>query len=339
MLAACGGTAAPKHVEDPLVRAEPVVERRFIDRVDAVGTARANEQVTLAAPVTQRIIKLNFDDGGYVRTGQVVAILAKGQEEAALVQAQATAQEAQQQLARIQALKSRGFATGSAVDTQVALAASARGRAEQARASITDRVIRAPFSGYVSLRTISTGAIVTAGTEIATISDTSRIKLDFAVPETLLSAVQPGQAIEARSAAFPNQPIHGTIANIDPVINPQTRAVTVRAILPNPGRRLLPGMLLTVTVESGARSALSVPELAIVGDGDRSFVFVADKGKAKRVQVKTGSRQDGQVEIVEGLRSGQQVVTEGVVKIADGQPIKLATTREAAIGSPKTAQP
>mgnify|MGYP001029213455 FL=1 len=335
-LAACGGgDAGGGERPAPLVRAAPVAPQRFVDRIEAVGTALANEQVTLSAPVTERIVSLNFDDGGFVRRGQVIATLARGQQSAALEDAQAREREANQQLERIQALKARGFATGSSVDSQMALAGSARAQAAQARASISDRIVRAPFDGWVSLRTISQGAVVSAGTAIATVSDVSRIKLDFAVPETLLSAVAPGQPIVATSAAFPDTPFHGTIANIDPVINPQTRAVTVRALLPNPDRKLLPGMLMTVVVEAAGRSALAVPELAVVGEGQNSFVYVVEKDVANRVPVSTGARQNGAAEITRGLRAGQTVVTEGVVKLTNGQKVKLAGTHNAAPSGPK----
>lgn len=322
LLAACGGGEVAKGRDAPLVTLAPVQSARFVERIDAVGTARANEQVTLTAPVTERIMRLNFDDGAYVSQGQVIAVLAQGQQTAQLAQAEARTREARQQLDRLEQLKARGFATRSALDAQVALAAQAGAQAAEARASIGDRVVRAPFAGWVSLRNISAGAVVGAGTEIATISDVSRIKLDFAVPETLLARVRPGQAIVAIAAAFPDQPFRGTIATVDPVLDPQTRAATVRAVLANGDRKLKPGMLLTVTIEAAARTMPAVPELAVVGEGDKNYVFVIDDGKARRVPVTTGLRQGGLVEIVDGLRAGQGVVTEGVVKISNGQAVR-----------------
>lgn len=325
LLSACGGSKQAQHGGAPLVRADTIETKRFVDRIDAVGTAFANEQVVLSAPVTERIVRINFNDGGYVSSGQIVAVLAQGQETAQLEAAGARATEARQQLDRLAALKARGFATRAAVDTQTALAATASAQAAEARASIGDRVIRAPFSGWVSLRNISTGAVVTAGTEIATISDISRIKLDFAVPETLLSSLSVGQAIDAVAAAYPGRAFRGTIASIDPVVSAETRAVMVRALLPNPDRALKPGMLMTVGVESASRNALSVPELAVVGEGDSSYVFVVGDGsKVKRTAVKVGARQGGAVEIVQGLKPGQRVVTEGVVKLTDGMKVALA---------------
>jgi membrane fusion protein (multidrug efflux system) len=325
-LSGCGERASGNGAkrDAPLVRAAAVQSVNFVDRIEAVGTAHANEQVTLAAPVTERIVRLNFDDGEYITRGQIVAVLAAGQENAQLAEAGARAREARQQLDRLDMLKKRGFATNSAVDSQTALAAQAQAQAAEARASIGDRVIRAPFSGWVSLRNISAGAVVQAGTEIAQISDISRIKLDFAVPETLLSQIKVGQTINTRAAAWPDQPFNGVIATIDPVLNPETRAATVRAVLANGDRRLKPGMLLSVTIEAAARSSPAVPELAVVGEGEQSFVFLVNGDEARRVPVRTGIHQGGMVEILSGLQPGQRVVTEGVVKITDGQKIRLA---------------
>jgi membrane fusion protein, multidrug efflux system len=325
-LAACGGGQdKAKARPTPVVKVEPTSTIRFVETIEAVGTARANEQVTLSAPVTERLVRLGFDDGDFVRRGQVVAVLAQGQENAQLAEAQARQREAQQQLARIQTLKRRGFATQSSLDTQQAAASAARAQASEARASIGERVITAPFSGYASLRTISPGAVVSSGTDIATISDISTIKLDFPVPETLLSTVRPGLTIEATAAAYPDQPFRGQIATIDPVIDPNTRSVLVRARLPNPDGKLKPGMLLTVAIETSPRLGLSVPELAVVGEGDQRFVYVVGKdGKVKRTAVKTGLRSAGRIEILEGLKPGQPVVTEGVVKLADGMKVKVA---------------
>lgn len=331
-LAACGGDGnAQREAAAPVVQIITVKSHRFVDRINAVGTAYAREQVTLAAPVTERITRLNFSDGDHVQAGQVIAVLAQGQETATLADAMARTREANQQLARLKELKARGFATNASLDVQIAAAESARAQAEEARATIADRVVRAPFTGYVSLRNISPGAVVSAGTEIVTIADLSEIKLDFPVPETMLSAVAVGQAINARAAAYPDIPFRGTISSINPIVDPQTRSVMIRARLPNGDRKLRPGMLMTVEIERAPRESVGVPELAIVSEGDARYVFaVGDGNKVKRVPVKTGVRQNGMVEITEGLRVGQKVVGEGVVKVADGMAVQDQGSRKAA---------
>lgn len=323
-LTGCSGKKEAKPRQTPLVEAAPIAAADFADTLDAVGTALANEQVVLSAPVTERIEQLNFTDGGFVAKGQVIATMSIAQEKAELAAAQAQARQAQQQLDRIQSLQSRGFATAASYDQQLALVDAAKASADQSRAAISDRIIRAPFAGWVSLRTVSPGAIVTAGTAIATVSDISRIKLDFTIPETRLSSIRTGQAITAKSAAWPDRPFTGTVATIDPVIDPATRAVRVRAILPNPDRVLKPGMLLTVAVSSRRRQSLALPELAVIGDGEDRYAFLLDGRTVKRVKVETGIRQNGMVEITGGLKAGQMVVTEGVVKLNDGASVRLA---------------
>jgi membrane fusion protein (multidrug efflux system) len=326
LCASCGGGEAKGKGERqaPVVKVEQASAVSFTNSIDAVGTAVANEQVVVTAPVTERIVRLSFDDGDFVRQGQVLAVLQQGQETAQLREVQARQREAQQQLQRIESLKNRGFATRSSYDAQVAAAAAAGAQAQQVQAQIGERVIRAPFSGWVSLRTVSVGAVVSQGTEIATISDISTIKLDFTVPETLLSALSPGLAIEALSAAYEGRVFRGQITTIDPVIDPVSRAVRVRALLRNPDLALRPGMAMNVRISSSARTSLSVPELAVVGEGDARYVFVLGEGnRVRRTPVRTGVRQGGRVEILEGLPQGARVVTEGVVKVTDGMTVRL----------------
>jgi membrane fusion protein, multidrug efflux system len=331
-LAACGGGGEKgREKQAPLVKAEAAREMRFVDRIDAVGTAVANEQVTLSAPVTERIVRLNFDDGSFVQRGQIVAVLQQAQQTAELREIQAREREAQQQLRRVETLKNRGFATRADYDSRVAGAAAARAQAQGMRAEIGERVIRAPFSGWVSLRNISVGAIASQGTAIVTISDINTIKLDFTVPETMLASIRPGLTIQARAAAYPDRPFNGTIHTIDTVVDPDTRAVTIRARLPNPERLLRPGMMLNVGIENAPRIALSVPELAVIGEGEQRFVYVLDQGgRARRRPVRTGVRLGGRIEILQGLRNGERVVTEGVVKVADGMQVRVEGGRPGA---------
>jgi membrane fusion protein, multidrug efflux system len=326
LLAACGGGEERRERPAPLVTIAPVAAHLFSDNYVAVGTANANEQVSVRAPVTERITQLGFTDGAFVSKGQMLAVLAQGQETASLASAKARAREAEQQLARVSELHRRGFATNASLDAQTANVAAARAASNEAGASISDRVVRAPFAGMVSLRRISVGAVVTAGDEIAIVSDTSSIKLDFTVPETMLANVRVGQSIVAKAAAFPDVLFEGRIQAIDPVINPQTRTATLRAMLPNRGGMLKPGMLLNVTISSGARTSVAVPELALIREGDQSFVYTVGKdGKAKRLPVTTGGRDGTLVEITDGLSAGDRIVTEGVVKLSEGARVRTGS--------------
>lgn len=313
----------------PTVIVQPVGTFQFSDRIEAVGTAYARESTTLTSTVTERITRLRFQDGESVRKGDVIAELSRSAETADLASADARAKQAQQQFNRINELARRGFATRSQVEAQTAALDAARAQSGLVDAQIGDRIIRAPFAGVVSLRRISEGATVGAGTEIATISDVSTIKLDFSLPELFLSAVQLGQSIEARTAAYPDDVFRGKVEGIDPVVDPITRSVTVRAVLPNDNRRLRPGMLLTVRVIANPRARLAVPELALVAERDRTYVFKIDgESVALKTPVETGTRQDGMVEIGRGLTTGDRIVAEGTVKVRDGGKVRAAGTRE-----------
>lgn len=325
LASACSGKGQGERKKPPapLVVAVTPVRHRFVDVIEAVGTARANEQVTIASPVTERLERVLFDDGMAVGKGQLLAVLSQGQEDAQLRGATASETQAAAQYERIKNLFDRGFATRTQLDQQLAAAEGARASAAEARAAIGDRMIRAPFAGYTSLRTISAGMVVSTGTPLVTISDLSRIKLDFTVPETRLQALRVGQPIEAVAAAFPNAPFEGTITSIDPVIDPSSRAVLVRATLPNPGARIKPGMLMTVHVRADDRLADAVPELAVTGRGDARYVYVVTpQKKAKQVPVKTGLRDGGLIEVT-GLSPHALVIGDGVIKVADGMPVRL----------------
>ncbi|MCA3254997.1 MAG: efflux RND transporter periplasmic adaptor subunit, partial [Alphaproteobacteria bacterium] len=317
------GPGGPGGRQAPVVTIATIEPVRFADTIEAVGTAYAKESTVLASTVTERIVRLNFRDGEQVRKGDVIAELARTEEAADLAGAQAQVREAEQQLQRLRALQKQGFATNARVDEQLALLNAARARAGAVSAQIGDRVIRAPFNGVIGLRRISVGATVSAGTEIATVADISSIKLDFSVPESFLGAIRTGQPIEARAAAYSNELFKGEIEGIDPIVDPATRSVIVRAVLPNADRRLRPGMLLTVSIISNPRMVVAVPELALVAEADRTFAFKVDSEMtALRTPVRTGSRQNGLVEITRGLKPGDRIVAEGVVKVRDGGKVR-----------------
>ena len=322
-----GGRGAPSVVVSK-AEATPIV-----DSVEAVGTARANEQADVNSTVTERIAKINFTDGQRVAGGAVVAELVQTAQQASLAENQARLKEAELQLDRLKQLQTEGFATKARIDQQQATVDIARAGTQAASSQISDRVIRAPFAGWLSLRRISPGTVVNAGTTIFTIVDHSKIKLDFTVPETYLPTLKPGLSIEAKAAAYPGESFHGEISSIDPVLDPVTRSATARAILPNPDLRLRPGMLMTVTIRSPARQAVTVPEQAVIGEGSGAYVWkVSADNVASRTDVTTGLRRDGRVEIITGLADGDRVVSEGTVKLTATGPVQPAGTAPATAG-------
>jgi len=195
-------------------------------------------------------------------------------------------------------------------------------------------MVRAPFAGRVGLRRVSPGSLVNPGTVITTLDDTATIKLDFTVPESYLSTLAPGLPITALSIAYPGRTFEGKVSSVDTRVDPSTRSVTVRALVPNPERLLKPGMFMNVRLERGAADALMVPEQALVPEQGDVFVFVLEGDSVAKRLIRAGQRRVGDVQVLQGLSAGDLVVTEGTQKLRDGVRV---TVVEAAAGDTVTS--
>lgn len=316
-----GGFATP-------VAVAMVEEREFADVVSALGTARANESVTITAKVSDTISQLSFDSGQRVAAGDILVEQTDREEAAALNEARATLREARQEHERFQDLATRGIAPAQrSQETQAALdRADARVRAVEAR--MADRIIRAPFAGRVGLRNVSAGELVGPGDVIATLDDDSVIKLDFTVPERFFSALETGLTVRARSDAYPGTEFSGVITEVETRIDPVTRSVIVRAEIANEDGRIRPGMLMTVEVRRGERTQPAIPEGALVRVGEDAFVYLIREGEsgtiAVRQPVEVGMRAQGMLEITGGLAIGDRVVSEGTHRVQPNAPVQIA---------------
>ena len=315
------------------VRAAAVELEQVSNPVEALGTARAWEYVSLRAGVTEHISRIAFESGQRVKAGEVLVELSHGEELADLAGARATLQRYERDAKRLRGLVGRNLSTREqleAVETQVA---ETRALIDGLQARIDDRIIRAPFDGQLGLRNISVGSLVTPTTEITTIQDIARLKLDFTVPERQLPAIDGGMAIEAVSQAYPERVFTGEVMIVEARVDPQTRAFSVRARLDNPDGQLKPGMLLRVRILSNPREALTIPEAALVPLAGDQSVFVVKKTEDGHVvqsrEVQIGHRYPGKVEILSGLSQGEQVVTRGTLHIRDGQAVAVESEREA----------
>lgn len=322
-----GGSTPPATVTSISVQPSP-----WIDGIDALGTAHASESVTITAKVSETVDHVHFESGDFVQAGQVLVTLTGKSELAGLSAASASYRAAEQLFERQQALAAQKLLAASAIDAQRGVRDAAKANMDQVRASLSDRVITAPFDGVLGLRQVSRGSLITPNTVIATLDDVATIHLDFSVPERDLPMLSKGQIVIASSDAYPGKIFAGSIATLDARVDPVTRAITVRAEIPNPERKLRPGMLLNVVVQQPARQTLQVPELSIQQVGQQASVFrIGAKNKVALVPVKIGARKPGSVEIVDGLHAGDRIVVEGIVKLHDGSAVIEAGATEAAV--------
>jgi len=325
LLAACGkddaggkrggGGGAPPAI----VRTEVLAPSEWSDGLGALATARAKESVTITASVSETIDKVHFDSGQEVRAGDRLVTLSGREQRASIAAAEADYRSAQTLFARQEELARKQLIAASAFDAQRAVRDAARARLEQMRAQLGDRSIVAPFSGVLGLRQVSDGALVTPGTVITTLDNVDTIEVDFSVPERQLAALKVGMPVAATTTAFPDQTFRGTVVALDPRLDPATRSLGARAEFANPDHRLRPGMLLEARVELATRTALQVPELAVQQVGQQASVFRANEdGTVSEVPVTLGARRPGWVELTSGVKAGDRIVVEGIVKLRDG---------------------
>jgi membrane fusion protein (multidrug efflux system) len=324
------GKSKPKHVI-----VAPVVVKQISDRVEALGTARATESVNITSNVTEKITRIDFEDGQHVKTGAILAVLDQAEEQAELKRAQAVRGERKLALQRLQQLEERQLTSPDEIDrTRLEL--------EQADASITaiksrisDRIIRAPFDGILGLRDISVGALVETGDLIATLDDTHQIKLDFSVPSVFLTELKPGLKIKARAVALSNREYMGEVKSINSRVDPVTRSIQVRALLPNPDGSIIPGILMQVDLLRNTRQALVIPEASLLPLADKQYVMlrVDNDGKdtVEKKQVKIGLRLPGYVEILDGLSEDEQVVTHGNSKVRPGDVLNVMAVDDGSV--------
>lgn len=310
-----------------------IAPRTFADEIEVLGVAKGRQSVTLTAATTQLVDRVHFVDGQSVPRGAVLVELKNTEQDASLAQAQAALIQAERAYERYKTLGQQGWASKAQIDQYEAAYKSAQANVTAAKARQNDRTIRAPFAGVVGLSDVTPGALVNPGAPIVTLDDLSTVRVDFQVPERYLAQVHEGQAITAKVDAYAGETIKGRIAKLDTRIDERTRAITARAEFPNPQHRLKPGMMVRVGVARGVRQSLSAPESSVSVQGDSAFVYVlhaaGQRTLAEQRPVITGVRQDGFVEITDGVHAGDRIVADGLNKLQPGQPVRVLGQRPA----------
>ena len=317
------------------VKAVPAKLARAVLETGAIGSLRADEAIVIRPEVAGRIDRIAFEEGQAVKKGALLARLDAAETRALVESSKVQANLDKQRLERAADLRKKGFISQQALDEAHSNYARALAKQREDEAKLAKSEIRAPFSGVAGLRQVSEGAYVAAGTDIARLDKIDQLKLDFRVPETFLGQLKPGLAVSVAVDAFPQASFPGKIYAIEPAVDEQTRTVLARARVANPELRLRPGMFARVQLTLGVReNAVWIPEEAIVPRGQESFVFRVVEGKAELVQVQTGTRKVGEVEIIKGLAGGDVVVTEGTQRLAPGMQVSIIPSAKPAAEIP-----
>lgn len=327
--AGAGGAGAPASVEVVQVKTA-----RLQDDAQAVGSLRSRQSVTLKPETAGRVSRIAFADGAAVRRGQLLVQLDDTLQRAELSQAQAQLSIARANLKRNEELLAQNFVAARVVDESRAALQVAEAQVDLAQARLQRMRITAPFDGTLGLRSINLGQYVKDGDELVNLEDTTRLTVDFRLPERYQNQIAPGQGVQVQLDALPGKRYDARVIAIDPLLDANGRSISVRAEMPAaPGDGLRPGMFARVlTVFSVNERALVVPEEALVPQGGRQFVYVLDeqgqgdarKRVSRRVEVELGVRRGAEVQITRGLKEGDTVVVAGQQRLQrDGTAVRV----------------
>lgn len=324
--AAAGGPARAVTVEVAKVRI-----MRLSDDAQAVGSLRSRQGVMLRPEVSGRITQLNFRDGERVRKGQLLVQFDDQLQLAQVKQSQAELSIAQANHKRNQELLAQNFVSQRSLDESAANLEVAQAKLALAQATAARLKIVAPFDGIAGIRNVNVGDYLKDGADIVNLEDIDKVFVDYRLPERFQTLVKRGQKAQIELDALPGRKFEARVEAVDPLIDANGRSIGVRASIDNKQLLLRPGMFARVSTVFGVREkARVIPEEAIVPQGGKAFVIQLVPGPdndtlvSKRVEVKVGIRSPGQVEIVEGLKEGDTVVTAGQQRLQrDGSPVKV----------------
>ena len=302
------------------VKLEP---QRLDDIVRVTGELRANEEVELRAEEDGRVVALHFDEGQRVAAGELLVKINDADLQAELRRAQVQRAMAERREQRMEKLLAEQTVSQEVYDEARGRLSVLEAEIELIEARIAKTEVHAPFAGVLGLRTVSQGSYLTSAQVVATLQSLDPIKIDFAVPEKYASALGAGAEVELEVAGQA-QTVTGRVYAVEPRIDAATRTVQVRAKAPNPDRRLLPGAFAEVRlVLERIDDALLVPSIALIPGLEATTVYVVEDGAAQPRQVQVGRRTAEQVQILDGLAAGDEVIVSGLQQLKPGVAVAV----------------
>ena len=301
--------------------------------VTAVGSIKAVRGVDVTTEVGGIVRSIGFKPGQQVADQALLVQLHADSDIAQLHSLEATADLAVIVLKRDKAQLAVNAVSQAQVDTDSADLKAKLAAAEQQRALVAKKSIRAPFAGRIGITAVNPGQYLNPGDKIATLQTFDPIYIDFTVPQTQLEQIAIGQKVAVTADGLADQTFSGRVSTIDTQFDPTTRNVTVEATVANPQQSLVPGMFARAIVDSGKpQRYLTVAQSSVTYNPYGTTVFIAtssknDKGEevltAQQSFIKTGPTRGDQVAILEGVKEGDLLITSGQMKLKNGSPVQI----------------
>ena len=306
------------------VVAQPPEKKITNDTLKLPAKILANERVQITTVVSEKIKKIIFKEGKFVKKNQVLIELFDDEERAIKKQILAEVKEAQLNYERASKLFSKGNISQTVLDNRLMLKDKLNARLDEINAKINDLKILAPFDGITGVKSFSEGSLVKPGDVITTLYDIKNLKIQAKVPEKFINKINDKTIFSLRSSIDREINVKGNVSIIDPLIDDETRTFKIIGIINNPNSLLKPGLMVDLTFNFNDRESFFIRENAVFNQDNISYVYLVNKkNTVLKKKVNIGLRKDGFVEIIDGLSSFDLVVYEGINKIKEGTAVKI----------------
>ncbi len=324
------GAANSFAVPPETISSAVAAEQKWPDSLTAVGSISAAQGVTVASEVAGTVTEIDFESGAVVTRGDLLVRLDTSSEAAQLRAAEAQVELARLNAERLRTLRTSNVVSQSEVDTAEAALKQNQANADEIRAVIEKKTIRAPFAGRLGIRLVNLGESLDARKAIVSLQSLVPVYGDFSLPQQALSVLTTGLVVQVTSDAYPGQTFVGTVTAINPDLDATTRSVSLQATFANPNQLLRPGMFTRMEVVlPGEQTVLAVPATAILSApfGDSVYLIEPVAGStnlvARQQFVRTGRPLGDFVSVVSGLKPGDRVVSSGLFKLRNGAGVVI----------------
>jgi len=328
---------APPPPQPLPVQVHVLATESFAPTINGTGELLPNEVVEVSSELSRKLVAIHIQDGQVVKQGDLLFELDRKDLEAQLVRLRVQSRFARASYSRFDSLVTSGSVSKEERDLSRLRLDEAQAMIGELEVQLERTRVTAPFAGTFGLRPMSLGAWVSPGTPLGRLSDVSKLKLDFQLPERYAQLVAPGTEVRFKVDGRPDG-FKATVTAIDSAIDRASRSVVVRALVAEP-LGLLPGTFASVELVLASRETLFIPSIAVIPSPTGTHVFVEENGKSKQVKVELGQREPNRVEVVKGLAPGAKVITTNLLRIRNGSPVRILTPESPAAAPAKPGSP
>ena len=302
-----------------------IIPTHMSELINQTGTLKPDEEVDLSFETSGKLVAINFTEGTRVKKGDLLAKINDRPLQAQLEKLEAQLKMSEAKEFRQRSLLDKDAISQESYDQVKTDVQSLKADINLIKARISETELRAPFDGSIGLRFLSEGSYVTSSTKIAKLIKISPLKIEFSISEKYSSEIRIGYPVTFKIVGN-DKIFNASVYAVDPKIDIEMKTITLRALYPNKDEELKSGRFASITLQlSQKENAISIPTEALIPEMEGEKVYIYKNGKAQSVKVQTGLRTEARIQITDGLKFGDTLITSGIMQLRQGLPIVLDT--------------